>query len=115
VCDPYENAGKPLAPHQINPLLSTLDSDWHVSDAHDELTRDVTVAEWMDASALFKTLSAVAFNENHYPKLTLERQLTKKAWVNVLRISCKTEVLGGLSFQDFHLATMIDGELERRK
>jgi hypothetical protein len=49
--------------------------------------------------------------------ITIERQLMKreKAWRVVTSIKCRTETLGGLSFNDFHIAMLIDVEAGREE
>jgi Pterin-4a-carbinolamine dehydratase len=70
---------------------------------------------YIDASRFASIVASVAHNNNHYPKIILERRLMKKekAWRVVTTVQCYTEVLGGLSFHDFHIAMMIDVEVSR--
>jgi pterin-4a-carbinolamine dehydratase len=70
---------------------------------------------YIDASRFASIVASVAHNNNHYPKIIMERRLMKKekAWRVVTTVQCYTEVLGGLSFHDFHIAMMIDVEVSR--
>lgn len=70
---------------------------------------------YIDASRFASIVASVAHNNNHYPKIILERRLMKKekTWRVVTTVQCYTEVLGGLSFHDFHIAMLIDVEVSR--
>jgi pterin-4a-carbinolamine dehydratase len=71
---------------------------------------------YINASKFISIISSVAYNNNHYPSLQIERQLLhkEKAWRVVSTITCYTEVLNGLSFHDFYIAMLIDVEVGSR-
>eukprot|EP00557_Chaetoceros_sp_GSL56_P009970 CAMPEP_0176476388 /NCGR_PEP_ID=MMETSP0200_2-20121128/24_1 /TAXON_ID=947934 /ORGANISM="Chaetoceros sp., Strain GSL56" /LENGTH=208 /DNA_ID=CAMNT_0017872051 /DNA_START=123 /DNA_END=745 /DNA_ORIENTATION=- len=52
---------------------------------------------YMDASKFASIVASVAHNNNHYPKIIMERRLLnkEKAWRVVTTVQCYTEVLGG--------------------
>jgi pterin-4a-carbinolamine dehydratase len=73
---------------------------------------------YVDASRFASIVASVAHNNNHYPKNIMEQRLMKKekAWrVVTTTVQCYREVLGGLSFHDFHIAMMIDMEVSREQ
>jgi hypothetical protein len=50
-------------------------------------------------------VAAVSEIQAHYPRrIVTERQVVKKSWVVSTTVLCQTQVLGGLSINDFHLA-----------
>ena len=114
VCDPYENKGQPLSEAQCAEMLPSLSEAWTLVEDVRALTREVEVDNFMRGAEVLKTVAAVAFNDGHFPLLTLERRLGRgKRWQEVVVIKCQTVVLGGLSFRDFQLAMLIDVELAR--
>ena len=70
---------------------------------------------YLDASRFVFIIASVAHMNNHYPSISIERRLMKreKAWRVVSTVTCSTETLGGLSFNDFHIAMLIDVEVSR--
>jgi len=70
---------------------------------------------FITGSRFVAQVAAVAHNNNHYPCISLERRLMKreKAWRVVSVVKCFTPTLGGLSYNDFHLAMLVDVETAR--
>ena len=70
---------------------------------------------FITGSRFVTQVAAVAHNNNHYPCITLERRLMRreKAWRVVSVVKCSTPTLGGLSYNDFHLAMLVDVETAR--
>ncbi len=139
VCDPYGQNGKPLSNSDASKFLPTIEKGWTLVKPLDRnsspkgsiaqqkqkqeqelqhpiaLEKEFYHADYMDASRFASIVAAVAHNNNHYPKICLERRLMKreKAWAVVTTVSCRTETLKGLSSHDFHIAMLIDVEAER--
>ena len=119
VCDPYGQSGEPMSKEDSTTQLSLLESGWIIlSNSNDEplsIQREFCHINYVDGSRFITKVAAVAHNNNHYPSIKLERRLMKKekAWRVVSIITCDTEVLGGLSFHDFHIAMLIDVEVNR--
>jgi pterin-4a-carbinolamine dehydratase len=114
VCDPYENNGEPLSDSQCAQLLPTVSKHWVLDDEGSALTREIEVDNFMRGAKLLTTLAAVAFNDGHFPQLTLERRIGRgRRWQEVVVVRCQTVVLGGLSYRDFLLALLMDAELEK--
>mmetsp|Transcript_22867 Transcript_22867/g.47426 ORF Transcript_22867/g.47426 Transcript_22867/m.47426 type:complete len:637 (-) Transcript_22867:14-1924(-) len=115
VCDPYDQGGKPLAPSEAARLKATIHADWTLNEDATVLRREFAVGDdYNRGSGLLKTLSNVADNNNHYPKLMLERRLKRKSWETVVVCELHTQVLGGLSYKDFELGMHIDVEIEKK-
>ena len=101
-------------------------SDDDSKDAHEKQSTTTTTTpssiyreyyhdNFMDGSKFVAQVAAVAHNNNHYPCIELERRLMKreKAWRVVSVVKCFTPTLGGLSYNDFHLAMLVDVETTR--
>ena len=73
--------------------------------------------DFVTGSRFVAQVAAVAHNNNHYPFITLERRLMRreKAWRVVSVVKCTTPTLGGLSYNDFHLAMLVDVETAGRR
>jgi len=114
VCDPYENKGQPLSESQCAQLLPDVSDEWTLAEDSTALVREIEVENFMRGAKLLTTCAAVAFNDGHFPILTLERRVGRgRRWQEVVVVKCKTAVLGGLSYRDFQLAMLLDVELER--
>lgn len=113
-------------------LLQTLDDGWKLQtreptekrSKHDDegetpisLYKEFNHSDFLKGAKFISNIAAVAHNNNHYPLITLERKLFKNDgnvwWGVVSTIHCRTEVLGGLSYHDFHVAMLIDIEIAR--
>jgi pterin-4a-carbinolamine dehydratase len=143
VCDPYGQGGKPLSRIDATNQLLILDEGWVLEDdqspapamadnkdedeeiKHEDnyvlppqsLSKEYYHSNYIDASKFASIVAAVAHNNNHYPSIILDRKLMKreKAWRVVTTVKCRTETLGGLSFNDFHVAMLIDVEAGREE
>lgn len=138
ICDPYGQGGKPLSHGDATGLMATVDVGWAIllaepkkHDASHErqgrgkatntgafplsLFREFYHDNFVTGSRFLSHVAAVGHLNNHYPFLSLERRLMKreKAWRVVTCVKCFTPTLGGLSYNDFHLAMLIDVEVSR--
>ena len=70
------------------------------------ISREFYHTEFIDGSKFASKIAALSQMNNHYPTITLHRKVLKKQkqWVSVTKITCHTNVLNGLSYNDFHLA-----------
>ena len=121
-CDPYGLDGKPLALNEAKQQLSLLDQGWKISGNEENgiiqpmyIHKEFCHRNYLDGSKFISKLAAVAHNNNHFFSMKLERRLMRmeKKWKIITTIRCHTEVLGGLSFHDFHIAMLIDVEVAR--
>lgn len=135
VCDPYGQGGKPLSSSDAKQQLSILEPGWTLVVGNDEILDENMESQeskprefipkavqkefyhenYLDASRFVSIIASVAHMNNHYPSISIERRLMKreKAWRVVSTVTCSTETLGGLSFNDFHIAMLIDVEVSR--
>ena len=110
ICDPYGQGGKPLSREDAQDLLATVEKEWSLvpEDSPTLLVRDFYHKDFMEGSKFVSKIAAVAHMNNHYPSIYLERRLLSKAWQVTTRVECSTPTLGGLSYNDFHIA-MVGG------
>lgn len=106
ICDPYGQGGKPLSREDAQGLLATVEKNWSLvpDDFPTVLVRDFYHKDFMEGSHFVAKIAAVAHMNNHYPSIYLERRLLPKAWQVATRVKCSTPTLGGLSYNDFHIA-----------
>ena len=113
VCDPYENKGQPLSESQCAELTPNVSSAWELTDDNSALVREFEVDNYMKGAQLLTTLAAVAFNDGHFPLLTLERRIgRRRRWQQFVVVRCQTVVLGGLSYRDFNLPMLMNAEMD---
>lgn len=119
VCDPYGQGGQPLKPVDATRLLGTLENGWRLEQTGNlpplSLSREFLHPDYLSGAKFVHRMAAVAEINNHFPVISLERRLLsrQKAWQVVTTVKCRTEVLQGLSHNDFHIAMLMDAELVR--
>lgn len=119
VCDPYGQGGQPLKEVDATRLLGTLENGWRMEQTGNlppiSLSREFCHPDYLSGAKFVHRMAAVAEINNHYPVISLERRLLsrQKAWQVVTTVKCRTEVLQGLSHNDFHVAMLMDVELAR--
>lgn len=79
------------------------------------IRKEFNHVDFVLGSKFVSHVAAVAYNNNHYPVITLERRLLKKekAWKVVTTVRCSTPTFNGLSYNDFHIAMLVDVEVGR--
>lgn len=78
------------------------------------LYREFNHADFINASHFLTQMSYVCMNQNHYPKsMSLNHSIDRRRRRVGTIIQLHTDLLCGLSFNDFHLATMMDIEIQR--
>jgi len=119
ICDPYGQGGQPLLPDDATRLLESLDNEWQMEHEGSmppiSIFREFNHPDYLSGAKFVHHMACVGEINNHYPIITLERRLLprQKVWLVVTTVKCKTEVLQGLSHNDFHLAMLMDVELAR--
>ena len=140
-CDPYGQNGKPLSSTECTNLLTTLDPEWKLLNTTDEITmnkdlnkckvngfnpinttnesplllyREFNHIDYINAMHFMNQMSFLSINNNHYPKsISINHSIGRSKRCVKSIIQLHTDLLCGLSFNDFHLATMIDVEIQR--
>ncbi len=99
-CQPCEGTSKPLNKEAAAEHLKGLPL-WKLSDDAKILSRDFLMKNFMAAIRLINLIAQIAESENHHPNIYLEnyRKLT---------IKLTTHAIGGLSINDFIVASKIN-------
>lgn len=99
-CLPCEGGATPLSSEQAAALLSHVEG-WELSHQGQCIRRHWTAKNYLAAIDFFNKLAALAEQEGHHPDLHLEgyRQIT---------VELTTHAIGGLSENDFILASKIN-------
>lgn len=140
VCDPYGQGGKPLSWREAENLKVTISSEWKFEYINEDVSlngsgqrqyknndnqqgtsqsypiaiiREFVHPDYISGSRFVQKIAAIAQMNDHYPSLRLDRRIVQKNWQVVSYCRCHTFVLGGLSMNDFHVAMLVDVELER--
>ena len=91
-------------------LTSTLEKEWRIEYSRQDeklpfaLYREFHHPTFLSGADFTRIIAALAEMNNHYPTISLERRIEKKAWKVISTVRCHTFVLGGLSVNDFHFA-----------
>ena len=98
-CIPCEVGGKPLAHDEIQKLMPEI-TGWEIG-GDKELIKDFKFADFKENMAFVNKVADLAESEGHHPDMDIH------GW-NKLTIRLSTHAVGGLSENDFILASKID-------
>ncbi len=98
-CIPCEGGALPLFRPKAEELLREI-PDWQLNGTAKEITRLFTFNNFAEALAFANKVGALAEEENHHPDMLV-------SWGKV-RVDLSTHSIGGLSENDFILASKID-------
>lgn len=99
-CIPCEGDVEPLSRAQAEELLKKLDSEWTLVDGGGLLARSFTFPNFKKTMEFVNKVADIAEEEGHHPDLTV-------SYGNV-GVELMTHAIGGLSENDFILASKID-------
>ena len=102
-CVPCEGGTKPMTQEEFSVYLPQL-PQWKVSDDKLSLTRDISFKDFMGAVSFINKVAVIAENEGHHPDMNVHD------W-KYIRFTLTTHAIGGLSINDFILASKIDEAL----
>jgi pterin-4a-carbinolamine dehydratase len=112
-CDPYGQQGKPLEYSNVQDVIKKMNihTDWEIEQNKNDsegpplaLKREFLHANFLDGAKLVHKLAAICVVNATFPSITLDRRIVKKQWQIFTVIRFSTQVLGGLSGQDLHVA-----------
>ena len=98
-CVPCEAGGPPLNAARVRELAVQIDPAWRVV-SEKQFARDFTFADFVATMAFVNKIAALAEQEGHHPNLHI--------FFNKLTVELWTHAVGGLSENDFILASKID-------
>jgi len=99
-CVPCEGGVAPFTSAQAQEYLKLI-PDWNLTTDNKYLNRELKFKNFISAIAFINKLADLAESEGHHPDFTLH------GWNN-LSITLSTHAIGGLSENDFILATKIN-------
>jgi 4a-hydroxytetrahydrobiopterin dehydratase len=99
-CQPCEGGVDPLARDQFSQYLDQV-TQWTVTDNDTKIEREFTFADFNHALAFVNKVAEIAEDEGHHPDIFMHN------W-NKVRITLWTHAIGGLSINDFVVASKID-------
>jgi 4a-hydroxytetrahydrobiopterin dehydratase len=99
-CVPCEGGVPPLTPEQAGELLKQLSPEWMLVDGGRLLARGFTFKDFKKTIAFVNKVADVAEAEGHHPDMNVG--------YGTLGIELTTHAIGGLSENDFILASKVD-------
>lgn len=98
-CEPCEGGVDPLTPEKYEPYLEQV-SEWTIRDEK-FIEREFQFKDFVKAMKWVNKVAEIAEDEGHHPDIFIH------GWNNV-KITLWTHAIGGLSINDFVVATKID-------
>lgn len=98
-CEPCEGGVDPLSEKEFLPYLEMIDN-WTVLQEQ-KIEKEFTFRDFVEALAFVNECGRIAEEEGHHPDLNLY------SW-NHVRVTLYTHAIGGLSINDFIIASRID-------
>lgn len=99
-CVPCEGGVKPLTPDEYGAFLRTTLSGWADFD-ETRIEKEYKFTDFKEALAFVNKVGELAESEGHHPDINLH------GW-NKVKITLTTHAIGGLSENDFIMASKID-------
>jgi 4a-hydroxytetrahydrobiopterin dehydratase len=100
-CQPCEGGVKPLTPDEYEAFLRRELADWAIRDQR-VLKKEYKFKNFKEALAFLNQVAALAEEEGHHPDMQLFE------W-NKVKVSLTTHAIGGLSKNDFIVASKVNG------
>lgn len=98
-CVPCEGGGSPLGPDEISEYRWKLDDRWEVIDDR-KIKREFKFKDFRETMAFVNRIAEIANAEDHHPDLRIS--------YDRLTVELVTHAIGGLSKNDFIVASKID-------
>lgn len=99
-CVPCEGGVKPLTPDEYGAYLRNELSGW-VDVDEKQIEKDYKFKDFKEALSFINKVGEIAEDEGHHPDINLHN------W-NKVKLTLSTHAIGGLSENDFILASKID-------
>ncbi|MFQ5454467.1 MAG: 4a-hydroxytetrahydrobiopterin dehydratase [Candidatus Zixiibacteriota bacterium] len=99
-CEACEGGVEPLTREQFSNYLEQV-SQWSIDDNDKKMERELTFNNFKEALKFVNDVGAIAEEEGHHPNIYMY------GWNNV-KLILYTHAIGGLSINDFIVATKID-------
>jgi 4a-hydroxytetrahydrobiopterin dehydratase len=102
-CEPCRGDMPPLSPNEAKVMLSEIPG-WTLKDK--SIEREFVFRDFKESIAFVNSIAEVAEQQNHHPDIHI--------YYNQVNIVLSTHKIGGLSQNDFILASKIDGLLRAK-
>lgn len=98
-CAPCEGGVEPMKPEEFTTYLAMV-NDWQVVE-NKQIEKTFVMKDFLSAISFINSIAQIAEDEGHHPDVLLHN------W-NKVKIMLTTHAIGGLSINDFILASKID-------
>lgn len=99
-CVPCEGGVEPMGNEDIEKYLSMLKSKWVVSSDSKSMSKDFKFKDFKEAMKFVNNVAGIAEGQGHHPDITIS--------YNKVTIGLITHAIGGLSPNDFIMASKIE-------
>ena len=96
---PCEGGTKPLEEQEVTTYLTLLKTPWHVEDGK-KIEKKYKFKDFKEAMMFVNKVADIAESEGHHPEIEIS--------YNKVEIELTTHAIGGLSTNDFILASKIE-------
>lgn len=100
-CIPCEGGTPPLSAKQIVSYQSQLKTPWTLDEEKKRIKREFQFKNFKESMAFVNKIADIAGQENHHPSI--------KIFYNRVILELTTHAIGGLSENDFIMASKIEG------
>ena len=99
-CEPCEGGTKPFNSEEIKTYMSYLKTAWEIEDDGKKIERKFKFKDFKEAMRFVNQVEDIAEQEGHHPDIEIS--------YNKVEIELFTHAIGGLSVNDFILASKIE-------
>jgi 4a-hydroxytetrahydrobiopterin dehydratase len=99
-CVPCEGGTKPLTKEEIAAYMTYLKIPWKLDEEDEEIEKKFEFKNFKEAMEFINKVADIAESEGHHPDIKIS--------YNKVKINLSTHAIGGLSVNDFILASKID-------
>ena len=99
-CEPCEGGTKPFGSKEIEIYMTYLKTPWEVSEDLKKIERKFKFKDFKEAMGFVNKIADIAESEGHHPDIKIN--------YNRVKIELMTHAIGGLSVNDFILASKIE-------
>ena len=98
-CEPCEGGTKPFDANEIKIYMNYLKAPWEVSEDSKKIEKKFKFKDFKEAMQFVNQVADIAESEGHHPDMKIN--------YNRVKIELWTHAIGGLSINDFILASKI--------
>lgn len=99
-CVPCEGGTKPFDKEEIATYMTYLKTPWELSEDNKEIKKKFEYKDFKEAMKFVNSIAEIAESEGHHPDIKIS--------YNKVKLTLSTHAIGGLSVNDFILASKIE-------